>query len=340
MENNFSIKENSYHIDNVFMVRINTDLISVLRQSRSFISSNGIDDLVSSFAKKGQKTPGDIYAFTKVEAISYIQEINDLWNTDYKIESFNNSYIKEKKDYFYLFLVAGHRRLKACKFLKFDYFANLHFEKSFEEAIEWQLAENVQREELPLLDLITSATAYWIKLKKKNPKLTMLAFAKNHIHKSVSWLTNALRFSRLPISVQDLIRKTDSNKGVNYSIMLEFAKLYDFSVQKHESLNPDFLISLINHCITHKYKLEKVKEFCEVKKIEIFGQQTLFELIPEEVNKNSLTAIRRFRTEHMSEATSYLTASEVIARQITEKCKDLASDVIEKGERLDQILNS
>lgn len=339
METNiFSLEENFYRVNNIYTVKIDPKFISVLRQSRSSISATGIDELVSSFKIKGQKTPGDVYAFTEKEAEGYIKEMNILWNTEYQLENFTPFYIKEKKDYFYLFLVAGHRRLKAAQKLETFYIANIHFEKSFEDAIEWQLAENVQREELPLLDLITSATAYWIKLKKKNLKLTMKDFAKNHIHKSVGWLSNALRFSRLPISVQDLIKKTETHKGVNYGIMLEFAKLYDFSVERKKPLGEEILLAYINHVISHKYNLQKVKDFCEIRRSEIIGQQDLFALQIEEVNKRSLTAIRKNRTVHMSEAESYLEASGVIAKQITDRCKVKAENVLELGDKLQEIL--
>lgn len=337
---NFSLKENEHRIDNVYTVKINPLFISVLRQSRTSMSITGIEELVSSVRDKGQKTPGDIYAFSKSEAVNYVEEMNNLWNTNYKLDDFIPFYIKEKKDYFYLFLVAGHRRLRAAYKLKTFYVVNIHFEKSFEEAIEWQLAENVQREELSLLDLITSATHYWVKLKKKNPKLTLTSFAKKHINKSVSWLSSALRFSRLPIVVQDLIRKTDSQKGIKYNIMLEFAKLYDFSLLKEKPLSAEILIAYINHVVSHKYNLQKVKEFCEIRKSEILGQQDLFQLKIEEVNKNSLTAIRRHKTSHMSEAESYLKSSEVIARQITENCRTKVKNVLELGFELEEILTS
>lgn len=336
----FSLRENEYRIKNVYTVAIDSDLISILRQSRSSMSTNGIGELISSFKSKGQKTPGDIFAFTKDEAVNYVLEMNSLWNTNYKLENFQSFYIKEKENHFYLFLVAGHRRLRAARELKTFYVANIHFEKSFEEAIEWQLAENVQREELPLLDLITSATAYWVKLKKKDPKLTLTSFAKKHIHKSVSWLSSALRFSRLPIPIQDLVRKTEINKGVNYGIMLELAKLYDFSVEKGKPLEEKILLAYVNHTVSHKYNLQKVKGFCELRKSEIIGQQDLFALEIEEVNKNSLTAIRRHKTLHMSEAKSYLKSGEVIARQITENCKTKAEDVLELGFKLEEILTS
>lgn len=78
MEKPFSLKENSHHIDNIFMVKIDPSFISVLRQSRTIMSNNGIEELCSSIKEGGQRTPGDIYAFEKSEAIFYLEKMNEL----------------------------------------------------------------------------------------------------------------------------------------------------------------------------------------------------------------------------------------------------------------------
>lgn len=329
----FSLVKNEYKLDGVFLVKINPNFVSVLKQTRSTISYEGLSELMFSIKKRGQKTPGDIFACTKSEAILYLQEENNLWNSNYKIEDFDSHFILEKMDYFYFFLVAGHRRFKACEEMGENYLAYVHFDKTFEEAIEWQLEENLH-EELPLFDLIRSATNLWILKKTKNSNLTLKEFAKKNVYKSVNWLSNALRFSRLPLSIQEMIKKTDVSKGVAYSIILEFAKLYDFSVSEEKEMSEELLLSLINHCLTHKYNFKKVKEFCEIKREEIRGQQELFALVSEEVNNNSLTAIRRNKTIHMGEAEVYLKVSGVIANQITQKGKQKAENVIKLGNGL------
>lgn len=233
-------------------------------------------------------------------------------------------------------MVAGHRRLKACIELNIKYLVNIHFEKNFEEAIKWQLAENMH-EELPLLDLINSATSLWVLLKKQYPKLTLINFAKNYIHKSVSWLSSALKFIRLPLSIQDLIKKSEINKGVNYSIMLEFAKLYDFSVARGKTLDEEILLAYVNHCIAHKFNLEKVKKFCVDRRDELLGQQSLFLLSMVEVDKNSLKAIKAKTTRYLSETQIYLKTSKGVATQIQLKKAEL---VLFEGAELGKILES
>ncbi|MEN9338348.1 MAG: hypothetical protein RI945_73 [Candidatus Parcubacteria bacterium] len=335
----FSLLENEYKREDFFLVKIDTELVSVLRQTRTEMSHDGIGELCSSIAESGQKTPGDIYAFEASQAELYLKRINELWNMNYDIRNFSQYYIPEKTKSYYLFLVAGHRRLKACINLSLPYLTNIHFDKTFEDAIKWQLEENLH-EEVPLPDLINSATGFWVLLKKENPKLTLKEFAKRHVHKSVSWLSNALRFIRLPLGIQELIKKTEIQKGVGYSIMLEFAKLYDFSISKEKPITEEFLMSFINHCISHKYALSKVKEFCEIKREEIEGQQEIFHLVPEDINQGTLRAIKGQRTNHMRQAEDYLKASTVIARQITDNCKRRAAKVIEVGQQMQLILPS
>lgn len=336
---NFSLKENEYRPENIFPVLINPNLVSVLRQTRTSMNYNDLEDLKSSIKKRGQKKAGDIYAFSKNGAIQYLNCINILWNSEYRIQDFESHFIPEMNNDFYLFLVAGHRRLRAAKEVDKLYYAEIHFEKTFEEAIEWQLTENFQ-EPISLLDLITAANYLWVMLKGINHKLTMKEFAKNYIHKSVSWLNDALRFSRLPISVQELIKKTESNKGVGYNIMLEFAKLYDFSVEKGQPLNEELLLSMIIRSVSEKFDMAKIKDYCSLIRKEISGQKSLFALTLEEVKSDSKKAMRAKNTLQMSLAKQYSQTIQKLIPFVTENCKSLANQVIEEGEKINERLTS
>ena len=335
----FSLKENEYRPENVFPVLIDPNLISVLRQTRTSMNYNDLEDLKSSIKKRGQKTPGDVYAFPKSGAIQYLNCINTLWNTSYDLRNFESHFVPEKEESFYFFLVAGHRRLRAVTELGLKYFANISFQKTFEEAIEWQLGENFH-EPISLLDLITAANYLWIMLKDMNPKLTLKEFAKNFIHKSTSWLTDALKFMRLPMLVQELIKKTEISKGAPYSMLLEFVNLYDFSVEKGKPIPDDELVILVQHCLSKQYKLKEVKEFCKVQKEKITGQQEIFKLNFQEVKSDTLSTIRRQRTFVMTVAENYLNASPAIIKQITKTAHKKANNVILYGNKLDEILPS
>lgn len=336
---NFSLKQNEYRPENIFPVLIDSNLISVLRQTRTSMNYNDLEDLKSSIKKRGQKTPGDVYAFPKLGAMQYLNCINTLWNTSYDLMNFESHFVPEKEESFYFFLVAGHRRLRAVTELGLLYFANVSFQKTFEEAIEWQLGENFH-EPISLLDLITAANYLWIMLKDINPKLTLKEFAKNFIHKSTSWLTDALKFMRLPLSVQELIKKTEISKGAPYVMLLEFVKLYDFSVEKGKPIPDDELVILVQHCLANQYPLKKVKEFCKLQEEKITGLPEIFSLNLQQVKSDTLSSVRRKRTIMMMGAEQYLNASPAIVKEITKTAKTKASNVITSGNKLGEILPS
>ncbi len=334
----FSLKENEFISQDSFSVLIDQSLIVVLKQTRTTMSFEGLQSLASSIKKNGQQNPGIIFAFSKSQAKKYLDNINKLWYKNYKIDKFESVFIKEKQDSFYLILVAGHRRLEATKIAEQKYLAQIYFGKSFKEAITAQYEENFH-EEIPLYDLVNFASFFWVMSKTENEKLTLKAFAKS-IHKSTTWLTNALKFTGLPLSVQVLINESEISKGVNYSTMIEFAKFYDLSIKKGKPFEEELLLSLINHCIVHKYNILKIKEFIKVKEAELFGQQVLFELTSEEVDSGSITELRKAITLDVSKVDNYLTAVGPFARRVTNKAKEIGSRVLEKGIRLKNNLTS
>jgi len=335
---NFSLKENEFIFFDCFTVKINPLLISVLRQTRSVMSHEGLNGLVSSIKKSSQQSPGIIFAFNSSEAKEYLLNMNRLWYKNYKISEFSPVYIDEKKESYYLFLVAGHRRLEAIKTLQAKYLARIFFNRNFIEAIAIQYEENFH-EQIPITDLVNFASYYWVLSKNNNPKLTLKHFAKS-IHKSVSWVSNALKFANLPISIQSLIHKTDISKGVNYSILIEFAKFYEYSLRKNLAVDEDLLMSLINHAIIHKYKLSKIKELIEIKKQEMNGQQILFELKSDEVNNNNLKSLRRELTLDITRVGVYIDNTTPFVNRVTEKAKVKGKEVITKGDRLQEKITS
>lgn len=327
---NFSLKQNEHKPENIFLVKIDPNLISVLQQSRTFMSEESLLELSSSIKSEGQHDAGDVYCFTKEEADSYIRELNDLWDIDHSLSDFTTHFVEEKQNNFYFFLVAGHRRLQACKRINFFYLCKLVFGKTFEQAIKRQLSENMIREQLSQFDAVTSAVAFWVKTKKRNPKLTLKQFSEEYLGKSVSWLSSAIRFSRLPIVIQEMMKGTETEKGVNYSILLEFVGLYDYSILINKTLDEETLITFINHCVTHKYTYKKVKEFCLIKRQELDGQTDMFPPpTSQEINKSSLEKIRKERAQDMTNAVSYIKATGGIKKYITKKCEQKAEKVVE-----------
>lgn len=335
----FSLDENRFIIPNCFTVKIDNKLPIVLKQTRTQMSAEGLEQLSSSIKDHGQQTPGIIFAFSEDQAERYLYSMNKLWHLSYELSEFDPVYIKEKNIFYYLFLVAGHRRLEATKLVNVKYTAQIFFGKSFKDAITAQYEENFH-EEIPLYDLVNFVSFSWVASKEEDPKLTLKSFAKN-IHKSPSWLSNALKFSELPLSIQDIVNEAELSKGINYSIMIEFAKLYSFSKKIEKPFEEKLLLAYINHCISNKYNTKKVKKFCDIKKQEISGQQLLFELVPEEeINNGILRTLKANVTSDLTKADIYLTAVGPIARRITENAKSKAEIVLVKGQQLGKILTS
>ena len=327
---NFSLKQNEHKPENIFLVKMDPNLISVLQQSRTFMSEEALLELSSSIKSEGQHDAGDVYGFTKEEALNYIRELNDLWDTNHSLSDFSTHFVEEKQDNFYFFLVAGHRRLQACKRIKFSYLCKLAFGKTFEQGIKRQLSENMIREQLSQFDAVTSAVSFWVKTKRKNPKLTLTQFSEEYLGKSISWLSSAIRFSRLPLAIQEMMKGTETEKGVNYSILLAFVSLYDYSILINKTLDEESLITFVNHCVTHKYNFKKVKEFCLIKKQELDGQTEMFPLpTNQEINKSSLEKIRKERVQDMTNAVSYINATGGIRKYITKKCEQKAEKVVD-----------
>lgn len=109
----------------------------------------------------------------------------------------NNSYI----------LIAGERRLKACKMLDFTTIKSLILDTDENRLRELALIENIQREDLNPIDL---ANSYKILLDKYNITQENLA---NMIYKSRSQITNTLRLLNLDERTQKLILDGKISQG-------------------------------------------------------------------------------------------------------------------------------
>ncbi len=337
MGKKFSLLENEYKEENSFLVYISTDLVQVLRQSRTSRSKEKIAELTSSIKADGQMTEGTIFAFPKEEAEEYLKELNDLYDANHKLIDFSPVFVEEKNDHFYLFLIVGEGRLISCKQLKIKYFSRIFFGRTFEEAIKRQLAENMIREELSQFDAVTSAVSFWVKTKKKNPNLTLKKFSKEYLGKSVSWLSSTLRFARLPISIQEMMKSSSIEKGVNYSLLLSFVSFYDYSILLKKTLSVETLKTYIIHCVSHKYSIKKAQNFILTKRQELEGQSSMFPAPQNsEINRQSLSKIRKERTQDMTNAISYINATGQMKIWITEKCKGKATKVVELIQKEDE----
>lgn len=112
-----------------------------------------------------------------------------------------------KKSEIGYYLVAGERRLRACKKLGRKTIPGIVRELSDQTMAEVALMENLQREDLSILE---EAMAYQTLINKYSITQTEIA---SRIGKSRSHVTNALRLLNLPKEVQEMIRQGEIEFG-------------------------------------------------------------------------------------------------------------------------------
>lgn len=207
------------------------DQIGALRQMRQSFKRETIQQLAKSIQRSTQLNPGIVAALPKEEAALYLRNINRTWGTFYRLTNFKEVDIEEKGRFF-LFLVAGERRFRACKVAKLPtYYCQMRFGLSFSDAISLQAHENLH-EDVPPQEAAALYALMWRTEKEDDAKLSLKAFAKR-MGKSVDYIKRAVRFVTLPVSVQKLILPTQEfGKGVSYGILCELARL-DEAHKKH-----------------------------------------------------------------------------------------------------------
>ncbi|TGN10968.1 ParB/RepB/Spo0J family partition protein [Leptospira ilyithenensis] len=104
-------------------------------------------------------------------------------------------------------LIAGERRLRACKLAGFQKIPAIVKDVSDADMMELALIENLQREDL---NPIEEAQAYQNLIEKRSLKVTDLA---TRVGKNRSTIANLIRLLGLPSQVQDLIKEGKLSEG-------------------------------------------------------------------------------------------------------------------------------
>lgn len=209
------------------LVHLPVRTITVLRQMRTKFREESLDELAESIKSKGQMNPGVVVALSKEEALQYLECINETWGTKHLLRSFTPVRITEKGEAYYLFLVAGERRLRACKRVRLDsYLSYLRFDLSFIQAIEFQAQENLH-EQLAPEESAASFALIWRSTKKIDPSMSLASFARK-MGKTPEAIRRAVRFMSLPTEVQELVMPSkEFKRGVPYTTLTELARLQE-----------------------------------------------------------------------------------------------------------------
>lgn len=228
----------------VYDLYLPPQIIGVLQQVRTRMTRESLEDLASSIKAIGQQAAGIAIGLTEQEAEIYLREVNDLWGTEYRLKDFSPVYIKELAVSFYVFLIAGHRRLITVKELEIgSYLCRLHLHVQFVDAFSLQFHENVHKE-VPLDDEARFLTFMWRKQKSMDDRLSLAEFARRH-GKTSDAVRRANRFTSLPISVQKLMLPSEEyKKGVAFGILCELARLQEARQAKEKPYDEYELIKL------------------------------------------------------------------------------------------------
>ena len=142
-------------------------------------------------------------------------------------------------------LIAGERRLRACKLVELKYVPAIILDFNDEQMMEVALLENIQRENLNIME---EANAYQQLVERLGYTQEKLA---ERVGKSRVYITNTLRLLKLPASVQKLVSEnqlsmghvrpliTLDDEGVMYDIAMKTIE-EGLSVRTVEKLVKDF----------------------------------------------------------------------------------------------------
>jgi hypothetical protein len=264
--------------ENVYMVNLPRTLIGVLHQMRGRMSEDGLDELAASILQSGQLNPGIVVALTFDAAKAYLGRINEMWGTAYDLEAFPPVFLEEKAESYHLFLVAGHRRLRAVTIAELStFYCQLRLETEFSKALHLQFQENLH-EQVPPDDEARFLSLFWREEKAANPTLTLVSFAKS-LGKRPDRIRSSLRFTSLPVSVQRLVLPSgEYKKGVSFGILCELARLQEARKAKGLDYEEMELIKLA-YVIIVEHRTAKATAAWVSSQIEMLeGQTDMFEL--------------------------------------------------------------
>jgi hypothetical protein len=205
------------------------DNINVLNQPRQTFEN--IDYLAQDIAQKNILNPLTVAELGLKEAQEYIDTINEIWQTQHTIEELKTANGNGK---FYI-LIAGERRLRACKKLDTDgcfdccdtygkgpcyerHFGSRNVEvrlmRNFNalEAISTQASENTHMRVPPEEEAHFYDRFYKVR-KMQDKSYTVTRFARS-VGRSPDTIAGAIRYCKLPDEIQDHVCEGRLNYGM------------------------------------------------------------------------------------------------------------------------------
>ncbi len=292
--------------EGTYWVHVAPNMISVLRQMRTKMSQEGLEDLALSIKQSGQINPGIVVGLAKSEAVKYLNLINEMWGTEYSVALFTPVFLKELKGEYYLFLVAGHRRLKAVELGEVEtFYCQLHLAMNFSKALMLQFQENLH-EQVPPDDEARFLTFFWRQEKSTKTKLTLAEFARK-MGKKPETVRRSVRFTSLPVAVQRLILPSQEfKKGMAFGILCELARLQEARTTHGKGYDERELMRLAYVLVVQQKTAKNAAAWVSTQIHELSGQGAMFELSIDDAVEGARKTVRtdlemavRTGTEHL-----------------------------------------
>lgn len=242
------------------------------RQMRS--TYTGIEALAEAIKARKQLQHGIAAALTRAEARRYIADLNALWGTEHRLADMRATKL-DGKEYF-IVLVAGHRRYKACEEIaktdpSWRYLVELRFGMLAEDALSDQFTENMH-EKVPPHEEAQSIHLGWLWMKKRHPELTLVAFARS-LNRSPEWVRGALRFVALP----EIMQRFAYDGKLAYGVLLELARLAEGMRELEKPLPERELVRWAERAMIEGQKAEDVRKLVSASlQVTASGQLSLF----------------------------------------------------------------
>jgi len=226
------------------------DVINVLVQPRR--TFDNIIELANNIAENGILNPPVVIALNDYECITYLDNVNYVWKTEYKIQNLKK-FKWNKKEYFFI-LVAGERRFRSYKILfekgcttcqeenhslKYGECYKKHFSRnevevrictgaSPTEALYLQLSENIHMRVPPEEEAHAYKTVFLAE-KHRDNKFSLTSFARK-VGRSVDTIRKALKYCDLP----DFIQNEVETGNLKYGLALELSRLKDIGLDEND----------------------------------------------------------------------------------------------------------
>ncbi len=230
--------------------KVNPGAVITLAQVRECINQDSLDELKESIRQKGGLiNPVVIAAFSRSNFAKYLDFINKVHNTRYSPDDFVA--VKYENNYYFLVLIAGHRRLEAIRQInkednsnkKIYLSADIYKNVSVDEALLFQVAENTH-ERVPVAREAIVIAGAWVYHNRINPNLSVAEFARK-TGRSESTVRAMLKFASLPQRLQNLAFKSESS--VPFGVLVQIARYADFKALRKEYLNEKAMLSLAQY---------------------------------------------------------------------------------------------